>query len=268
MKIGFIGAGRMASALAVGIAKSDIKVEIHAFDPSQKAILNFEESVDGAGGHIKKCASNQAVIEQCEFVFVAVKPQVLRTALDGIESQKADCVFVSVIAGTKIETLTKLLDSKRIVRTMPNTPCLIGKGAIAVSGSDAVTVEELDKIKTLLSAVGVVVEVAENLLDAVTGLSGSGPAFVYTFLEALIDAGVLAGLPRDIAKTLAVQTAEGSVQMLLDSDSHPALLRDKVTSPGGTTIHGMEKLEQLGFRESILAAVRAATERSKELSTN
>lgn len=265
MKFGFIGCGQMATALSVGIARSIDECEFVIHDPSEVASVNMTEHLEQAGASAIKCQSNQQVIDQSDFVFIAVKPQSVSEAFAAVDASSVDAIFVSVVAGTRISELTTLLGSKKLVRTMPNTPCLIGKGAIGVSASSSVTDKEMDLIKSFLATVGIVVEVSEDLLDAVTGLSGSGPAYVFTFIEALIDAGVLAGLPRDSARELAVQTVIGAAELVQKSDSNPATLKDKVTSPGGTTIHGLEQLEQHGFRGSVLAAVKAATDRSIEL---
>ncbi|MDD3927326.1 MAG: pyrroline-5-carboxylate reductase, partial [bacterium] len=155
---------------------------------------------------------------------------------------------------------------RRIIRCMPNTPALTGKGITAIASLPEVTSDEIELAEALLGVVGDVVRVEEGYMDAVTGLSGSGPAYVYTFIEALIDAGVRVGLPRDLARRLALATVTGATDMVAESGLHPASLRDMVTSPGGTTIAAMEKLEREGFRTSIYSAVAAAAERSAELS--
>ena len=260
MKIGFVGAGQMATAIASGIASNFSGTDVFVFDPADSALDSFEQNVSTK---INRCANNQAVVDASELVILAVKPQVVETAVADVEA--GDTSFVSVIAGTRIAKLSKLIGSDKILRAMPNTPCLIGQGVAALCRSENFPHDHFEKVVEMFSALGATIEVPERLLDAVTGLSGSGPAFVYTFVESLIDAGVVVGLPRESARTLALQTVIGSLQMLVESGEHPAVLRDRVTSPAGTTIHGMEQLEHLGFRGSVIAAVRAAAERSAEL---
>lgn len=265
MKIGFIGGGRMATALAIGIARNFKDASIAVSDPSPTAVDVFQKAVEDAGGSTKVCESNQQLVDSNPFVFLAVKPQVIESAVADVEIKDSQSVFVSVLAGTTISKLTSLLNSDRIIRAMPNTPCLIGAGAIAVCKSNSIDESSFETVRSIFDQVGTVVEVPERLLDAVTGLSGSGPAFVFTFVEAMTDAGVLAGLPRDIAGSLALQTVLGSAKLIEDSGEHPATLRDNVTSPGGTTIHGMQALENSGFRNSVINAVKAAADRSAEL---
>lgn len=268
MKTGFIGCGQMATALAVGIAKTNhSETEIAAFDPNEDALERFSDSISAHQGNLIRCQSNQQVIDKSECVFLAVKPQSVEHALRGVHVVDST-LFVSVLAGTTIDRLADLLGTTQIVRTMPNTPCLISKGAIALTAAESVGTEKISFVKSTFAQIGIVVEVTERLMDAVTGLSGSGPAFVFTFLEALTDAGVLSGLSRIDAHRLAVQTVLGAAELVNATGKSPAELKSQVTSPGGTTIHGLEQLEQLGFRAAVNAAVRAATNRSAELGKN
>jgi pyrroline-5-carboxylate reductase len=186
--------------------------------------------------------------------------------LQEIREEAKDKLVISIVAGVKLSALREVAGmGVRIVRVMPNTPALIHRGAAAYSTGPDVTAEDANVVEKIFSAVGKVFRVKEELLDVVTGLSGSGPAYIYIVIEALADAGVLMGLPRDLALQLAAQTVAGAAEMVLQSGLHPAQLKDMVTSPGGTTIAGIEALEASGIRAAFLSAVRAATERSIEL---
>lgn len=263
-KIGFVGAGQMATALAEGIIRAGLVSagNLWASDPHQQARERFATAT-GA----KTLADNAGLVEQVDVVVLAVKPSVAASVL----GQLAPCLggsklLVSIVAGVRIATLVERLGSQaRVIRVMPNTPCMVGYGASAFSRGGCATIEDARLVQTLLGAVGLVVEVEEKLLDAVTGLSGSGPAFVYLVVEALSDGGVWMGLPRATAVKLAAQTVLGAAQMVLSTGEHPAVLRDRVTSPAGTTIAGVRALEAGGVRAALMAAVQAATQRSQEL---
>ncbi|WP_425397980.1 pyrroline-5-carboxylate reductase [Aeoliella sp.] len=264
-KYGFIGAGRMATALACGLveAKLATPAEIVASDPSEAGRAAFAEQVAGCTVE----TNNTKVSTSSATVVLAVKPQAMTAVLAGLGETAANGpLFVSIAAGVTLEKLEAGLGGDaRVVRVMPNTPCLVGRGASGYAGGSRATADDLKRVADLLEAVGIALELPEHLLDAVTGLSGSGPAFVYTMIEALSDGGVLAGLPRNVAHQLAVQTVLGAAQMVATTGQHPAELRDAVTSPGGTTIAGLEALEQGGMRAAVVAAVKAATSRSREL---
>jgi pyrroline-5-carboxylate reductase len=265
IKIGFIGAGRMATALARGFVRSETVAPeaIVAADPSEAARAAFVREVPGAivGG------DNAAVAAKADVVLLAVKPQQVTDALAEVRTALArDALVVSIAAGVTLDRLAAGLPAEqRIVRVMPNTPCLIGRGASAYSLGPHATAEDGDLVAKLLSSVGAAFEVPETLLDAVTGLSGSGPAFVYSMIEALTAGGVAAGLPPELAAELAVRTAAGSADMVLQTGETPAVLRDRVTSPGGTTQAGLAMLAKRGFSETVAEAVAAATRRSAEL---
>jgi pyrroline-5-carboxylate reductase len=198
---------------------------------------------------------------------LAVKPQLADDVLRMYQPHlKEDHLVISIMAGVPLVALADLLGrSRRLIRVMPNTPSLVLAGATAFSLNDQATLKDRDVATALFSAVGSCVEVPEGLLDAVTGLSGSGPGYVLTFIEAMIDGGVSAGLPRPVAEQLVLQTVYGSAKLVMESGEHPAVLKGKVTSPGGTTIAGLQVMEEGALRGVVMAAVGAATRRSREL---
>lgn len=203
-----------------------------------------------------------------DVVLLAVKPQVLAAVAAELEGGKAfgdGTLLISILAGVSLSRLSEAFGTQSIVRAMPNTPATVGAGMTAIAAGSGVTPSQMEVARALFAAVGEVVEVPESLMDAVTGLSGSGPAFVAILIEALADGGVKAGLPRAIAAQLALQTVLGTAQLLHDGGLHPAELKDRVTSPGGTTIAGVAELENRGFRAAAIAAVDAAYRRSQEL---
>lgn len=263
-RIGFIGAGRMATALAAGFTAAKITAasEIIASDVLAEGRQRFSDTTGAA-----VTESNADVFAAADIIFVAVKPQSLPSLLNEIQPYiKPQHLLISIAAGVAMETFLGTLGTEtRLVRVMPNTPCLVGASASAFALGGAATAEDGELVQRLLSAVGVAVEVPEGLLDAVTGLSGSGPAYGYLMIEALSDGGVRMGLPRDIATTLAAQTLLGAAKMVLETGQHPGALKDAVTSPGGTTIAGLHALENGGFRGTVINAVEAATRRSQEL---
>jgi pyrroline-5-carboxylate reductase len=262
--IGFIGAGQMARALARGFVAAGLVggEKIVAFDPVAAAASGFCGEVPGAT--IAK--NNAEVASRSQVIFLAVKPQSMTAAMNELADDVGpDKLFVSIAAGITLAKLSVGLKTQRVIRVMPNTPVLVGQGASAFALGTGATAEDGQLVGKLLSAVGKAFAVDEKLLDAVTGLSGSGPAFVYVMIEALSDGGVRMGLPRDVASALAAQTVLGSAQMVLTTGEHPAALKDKVASPGGTTIAGLAALENHGLRAALIAAVEAATKRSQEL---
>jgi pyrroline-5-carboxylate reductase len=209
---------------------------------------------------------NRCVVQAAEIVFLAVKPSQVGRVAEQLGGQLgSERLLVSVAAGITLDRLSGHFGTDRLIRVMPNTPCLIGQGASGYALGRGATDEDGRRVGRLMNAVGIAFAVDEPLLDAVTGLSGSGPAFVYTVIEALADGGVRMGLPRAVAVALAVQTVQGAAGMVSSGGEHPAVLRDRVASPGGTTIAGIEAIEHHGIRAALMAAVRAATERSMEL---
>ncbi len=263
-RIGFIGAGQMATALGQGFVKGELVPADHlcASDPAEAALTRFSQATGAS-----TFTDNMAVLRQSDVVFLAVKPQQMTAVVAEIATElRADQIVVSIAAGVRIATLqTGLGAGTRLVRVMPNTPCLVGKGACGFCLGKAAKPADGQLIAQLLGAVGIAFQVDEKLLDAVTGLSGSGPAFVYTVIEALSDGGVRMGLPRNVATALAAQTVLGAAEVVLETGEHTGVLRDRVTSPGGTTIAGIQALEEYGLRAALIAAVEAATQRSIEL---
>ena len=265
MKIGFLGAGRMATALAgafvrTGLVPAD---RIAASDPSSGARASFTEAVLGA----RAMDDNIVVAGQSDVLFVAVKPQVVPDALATARPAIGrETLVISIAAGVPLAKVARYLqDGVRTVRAMPNTPCLVGQSATAYALGSHATAEDGRTAAELFGAVGLAFPVDEELLDAVTGLSGSGPAFVYTVIEALTDGGVQMGLPHELAAQLAAQTVRGAAEMVLATGAQPAALRDQVTSPGGTTAAGLAALERAGLPAILVAAVEQATRRSQEL---
>ena len=260
---GFVGAGQMATALIRGMIRDGTAPElISASDPSPQARARLL----GESG-VPTFDNNFEVIRASDVVVLAVKPQLMAGVLAEISPQiTSEHLVVSVAAGVTLATLAEGLGpGRRIARAMPNTPALVGEGAAAYClGPDA---REPDAaiVAGCLEAVGKAFRVSETLLDAVTGLSGSGPAFVYLVIEAMADGGVLAGLPRELAQTLAAQTVLGAARMVLETGEHPGVLKDRVTSPAGTTIAGIHALERGGLRATLMDAVVAAHARSVEL---
>ncbi len=262
--IGFLGAGQMARALARGFVDAGLvgADQIHAADLSEAALAGFSEIV--AGAHTSQ--SNATVVADCDVVFLAVKPQFMQDVLTELRPLGvSDKLIVSIAAGVTLETLSQALDSDRVVRVMPNTPCLVATCAAGYCLGSGANSEDGELIQQLLSAVGIAFSLKEPLIDAVTGLSGSGPAFAFQVIEALSDGGVKMGLPREVATQLAAQTLKGAAEMVLSTGEHPAVLKDRVASPGGTTIAGLAELEAGGTRAALIAAVVAATKRSIEL---
>ncbi len=252
----------MAQALAGGIAKDFPELNFVVSDPSDEALAAFESSVSGRS---TRGASNQEVFERSASVVLAVKPQHAAEALTSVDGGSCDPLVISIMAGVTISRIEELTLAKRVIRVMPNTPCLIGKGASGIAAGVNVDVDDVVWVNELLQSVGKVVQVPEDQIDAVTGVSGSGPAYVFRFIEALIAGGVAEGLSNDVAATLAVQTVLGAAELVLETGEAPSILRDRVTSPGGTTLAALNSLEADGFYQAIVSAVSAATTRSKEL---
>ncbi len=265
IEIGLIGAGQMATALARGFVEAGVikAGSIRASDPVAAAREAFARDVPG----VNVGDDNVSIVKRADVVLLAVKPQQMTDVLAGIcDAVPPDALVVSIAAGITLERLAAgLAQGQRIVRVMPNTPCLIGRGASCFSLGSHATKTDAENVATLFSAVGAAFEVPESLLDAVTGLSGSGPAFVYSMIEAMSEGGVNGGLPPKLAAELAARTAAGAAEMVLNTGETPAVLRDRVTSPGGTTQAGLTVLKEQHFHDAVVDAVTAATRRSAEL---
>jgi len=263
MKTGFIGCGKMATALIQGMLGSGAfsADETFACDVVHEAV---ETLADTCG--IRALPDAGALVSQVDAVLLCVKPQDALAVVRSVNDALAGKLLISIAAGIGIESLNAAAGGRaRVIRVMPNTPALVHKGAAAYACGPGVTGEDTELAEKIFSSVGLAFQVRESLLDAVTGLSGSGPAYVYLVIESLADGGVRMGLPRDLALQLAAQTVLGAAQMVTQTAMHPALLKDMVASPGGTTMAGLEQLERCGVRAAFLGAVRAATEKSIEL---
>lgn len=262
-RIAFIGAGKMAGAIALGLVNKGIPpAQLCAYDPSPEAAKKFAELTGAVCTATMKDALKDAGI-----VLFAVKPQYAKAAFDEAREHLGGKLLISIAAGLSISKLTQLSGGiGRIIRVMPNTPALVGEGMSCFCGAAGATEDDMKKAGEILSSFGLCRKVPESMLDAVTGLSGSGPAYVLEFIMALADGGVYAGLPRDAAIELAAQTVFGSALMVLKrGKEHPAVLRDAVISPGGTTARGVAALDEGAFRSTVMKAVVAAAERSAEL---
>ena len=267
LNVGFIGLGQMASALCSGFLRAQIVDSAHVFgyDVSVEAGQKFAATTKAV-----VCETPQDVVNKADVLFLAVKPQYMKGALapvsDAIERNPSRLLVVTIAAGLPISFYEKVLPPDiRLARVMPNTPCLVGQAACGFALNKNASQEDGTLVKSFLDTVGVAFELPENQLDAVTGLSGSGPAYVFMAIEALADGGVKAGLPRQIALTLAAQTVKGSAEMYLQTKRHPGELKDAVTSPAGTTIEGVMSLEENGFRNAVIKSVTAAAEKTARM---
>lgn len=264
LTIGFLGAGKMASALAKGFIHAGLVSadQLLASDPYEEARKAFAKETGAA-----TTVSNAEVVQFASVVIIAVKPGNVPELLSQIRSLLTkQHLVISIAAGVPIAKLQSGLNEvTRVIRVMPNTPALVGCSASAYARGVETSAADGELAQKLFSSVGLAFEVKEALLDAVTGLSGSGPAYVYMIIEALSDGGVASGLSREVATKLAAQTVLGSAKMVLETGMHPGALKDMVTSPGGTTIEGVHELEKGGVRGALINAVRAAAEKSKKL---
>lgn len=261
--VALIGAGQMAEALIGGFLESGLLTSsrLRATDPSDE-----RRELVGRRYGIRLGVDNREAAGWADVVILAVKPQTLPTVVDELAAALAGKLVISIAAGVPLRQIAERLKCEaRLVRVMPNAPALLRAGVSALAAGPTVSEEDAHLARRLLEAVGRVVVVSEPLMDAVTGLSGSGPAYAFLMIEALADGGVKMGLPREVAVTLAAQTLAGAAKMWIETGEHPGKLKDRVASPGGTTIAGLHELEKGGFRSVLMNAVEAATERSKTL---
>jgi pyrroline-5-carboxylate reductase len=263
-RIGIIGAGKIGSAIVRGITGAGLvsKDQVMASDVSDVLRQSIAKELG-----IKVTPDNGKICDFANIVILAVKPQIVDSVIKEVARKLGKAkLLVSVAAGVPLSRLqANLGKGARVVRVMPNIPCVVGAGASGYAAGAHATEGDLEKVGLILNSFGIALPVEEKYLDAVTGLSGSGPAYVFLFIEALADGGVQAGLSREVALKLALQTVYGSARMALESAKHLGELRDEVTSPGGTTIAGLYALEQKGFRGTVMEAVASATRRSQEL---
>jgi len=266
MTIGLIGCGKMGSALTLGAIRAGVisESQIRVYDPVAVAIESLQKEA-----RLDASASLEELIAHCDTFLLCVKPHDVCAILEKIAQASEgpeSALVLSIAAGVTLSSMESAVRGKaRIIRIMPNTPAMIGKGAAAYSLGNSAKSEDSDFTEKFLSSVGTACQVKESLLDAVTGTSGSGPAYVYTFIEALADGALHEGIPRDQALELAAQTVLGAAAMVAETGLHPAELRDRVTSPGGTTIAGLRALENGAFRATVMDAVHTATEKAREL---
>jgi pyrroline-5-carboxylate reductase len=262
--IGFIGAGNMAEAMIGGLVRGKHVAadKIAASDPRKERLEELRQKFG-----IDITTVNREIVERSGLVVLSIKPQIMDKLLREIgEHIKPGTLVVSIAAGVDTAMIEDAVaEGVHVIRAMPNTPALVGAGATAIAPGKHASETDLATAKALFDAVGITVELDESHLDAVTGLSGSGPAYIFLILEALADAGVKVGLSRRNAQRLAAQTVMGSAKMLLETDEHPGKLKDMVTSPGGTAIAGLHTLEEGGLRTTLINAVETATKRSREL---
>lgn len=261
-RIAFLGGGVMASA----ILRSLLAARVIA--PEQAIVSDPAEASRAAAAELgaRATASNREAVEAADVVVLAVKPHLVLDVLEEIESAlRPDHLVVSIAAGVTLRELERMISDSAVIRVMPNTPVQVGAGAVAFSRGQSATDEHAEIVRALFSAGGLCLEVTDGQMDAVTGLSGSGPAYACVIIEALADGAVRMGLPRAAALQLAAQTLLGAAKLVLETGEHPAMLKDRVATPGGTTIAGLAALEAAGVRSGLIQAVQAAAARSREL---
>ena len=265
-KIGFIGCGNMGKAMIGGMLAANL-VKKEQVMASCKRQESAERTARELG--ISVATDNRQVAEFAELLFLAVKPNMFAEVIPEIAARvKEDTVVISIAAGQSLAAVEELFGENpvRLVRAMPNTPALVGEAMSALCANDRVTEEELAEVKAIFESFGKAEVVSESLMDAVVGVSGSSPAYVYMFIEAMADAAVADGMPRAQAYTFAAQSVLGAAKMVLATGQHPGALKDAVCSPGGTTIEAVAKLEEAGLRQAVIAGQRACVRKSREMS--
>ena len=264
MKVAFIGLGNMGASLAKAVAKEVDAQDLLLVNRSPQKVQEFISQYGGTASDLEQ------VFQEAEVIFLGVKPYQICPLLEeyqGILAQRSNLLLVSMAAGLELEKMADVIQNAQLglIRIMPNTPVAIGQGVISLARSQAVTDQQVAKVNQLLSGAGALYEIEEKLMDPATAVAGCGPAFVYQMIEAMADAGVSLGLTREQALQMAAQTFQGASQMVLETGEHPARLRDAVCSPGGSTIAGVNRLEQVGLRGDIIAGVEAAYKRTQEM---
>lgn len=264
MKIGFIGTGNMGSSIIKGILSSKFEKSenINIFDLDKEKVNNLVKEYG-----VNAVNSEKELAENCDIIILSVKPHIIPIVLKNLSGNvKKDTIILTIAAGISISVIENALgEDKKVVRTMPNTPAQVLSGMTAVTFNKNIENSEKEIIFKLLNSFGKSVEIEEKLMHAYTGISGSLPAYVYMFMEALADGGVLCGMPRNKAYEIVAQTVAGSAKMLLETGKHPGQLKDEVCSPAGTTIEAVRVLENGNFRGNVIEAVVACTEKSKEM---
>ena len=262
MKIGFIGAGNMGGAIIGGIVKNCISNDVIVYDKSAEGLVKISEKFG-----VKTAKDNIEVIKESDVIFFAVKPNVLYNVIDEIKDYvDEEKVIVSIVAGQSMEKIETAFEKNiKLIRVMPNTPALVGEGMSALCKNVNVKDSDMQAVLNIFKGIGVAEEVSEYMMDAVTAVSGSSPAYVFMFIEAMADAAVMGGMPREKAYTFAAQAVIGSAKMVLETGKHPGELKDMVCSPGGTTIEAVKVLEKEGFRSSVIEAMKACIDKSKSL---
>ncbi len=262
MKIGFLGAGAMGGAILSGALEAGIMTasDVYVSDFSQA----IKDKYAALGCNI--CDNNEELGKASDIVILAVKPQYAKAALAELGKSVDGKAVISIMAGVSLATIREYIDGDfRLLRTMPNTPALVNAGAFALCSDTTLNDEEKAFAEKLFGTLGVFEWMSEELINTATGLSGAGPAYVYMFIEALADGGVLEGLPRATAQRMAAQTVYGAAKMVLETGDHPGVLKDRVCSPGGNTIVGVKTLEEHGFRGAVIETIKRATQKAREL---
>ena len=264
MKVAFIGLGNMGTSLAKAVAKEVASADLLLVNRSPQKVEEFISQYGGTASDLEQ------VFQEAEVIFLGVKPYQICPLLEeyqDILAQRTNLLLVSMAAGLELEQMASVVKNERLglIRIMPNTPVAIGQGVISLARSQAVTDQQVAQVKQLLAGAGALYEIEENLMDPATAVAGCGPAFVYQMIEAMADAGVALGLPRSQSLQMAAQTFKGAASMVLETGQHPGSLKDAVCSPGGSTIAGVNCLEQVGLRGDIIAGVEAAYKRTQEM---